>query len=49
MSLTSYPPRFGTLHLTLACLLDQSVKPDHLILWIAREDIKELPDDIRQA
>lgn len=43
LSLTSYPARFRTLHLTLACLLDQSVKPDRVILWIARGDMSKLP------
>lgn len=35
LSLTSYPPRFGTLSLTLHSLLRQSVKADRTILWIA--------------
>lgn len=48
VSLTSYPARFGTLHLTLACLLDQSVKADKTILWIAREDMDELPAEVRR-
>jgi hypothetical protein len=43
VSLTSYPPRFPTLALTLQCLLGQSVRPDRLILWIAPEDRAELP------
>ena len=47
VSLTSYPPRFSTLHLTLRTLLRQSVRPDRLILWIAREDIKSLPAKVR--
>ena len=38
VSLTSYPARFGTLHLTLKCLLSQSVAPDRVILWIAHSD-----------
>lgn len=46
VSLTSYPPRFGILSLTLKCLLRQSVSPDKLILWIAREDIEKLPREI---
>jgi len=32
VSLTSYPPRFGTLALTLHSPLRQTLKPDHLIL-----------------
>jgi hypothetical protein len=43
VSLTSYPARFNTLHLTLACLLDQTVKADRTILWIAKQDRQALP------
>lgn len=46
VSLTSYPDRFDTLHLTLACLLNQTVMPDRLILWIAHEDKDELPQKV---
>lgn len=46
VSLTSYPERFKTLHLTLASLLNQSIKPDRVILWIAYEDENQLPDSI---
>jgi hypothetical protein len=46
LSLTSYPPRFPTLALTLRCLLCQSVRPDRTILWIAPEDERELPRDV---
>lgn len=38
VSLTSYPARFATLHLTLKCLLLQTVTADHTILWIAHAD-----------
>lgn len=43
ISLTSYPARFRTLHLTLACLLDQTVRPARVILWIAHDDRVLLP------
>jgi hypothetical protein len=46
VSLTSYPPRFGTLPLTLRSLLRQTVKPDHLILWIAPADFPLLPRSV---
>jgi hypothetical protein len=46
LSLTSYPPRFPTLALTLRCLLCQSVRPDRTLLWIAPEDERELPRDV---
>jgi hypothetical protein len=38
VSLTSYPARFGTLHLTLRCLLNQSIKPDQVLLWVSPQD-----------
>jgi hypothetical protein len=31
------------LHLTLACLLDQTVKADRVILWVAHDDRRLLP------
>lgn len=46
VSLTSYPARFSTLHLTLISLLKQSVKPDELVLWIAYEDREKLPTSV---
>lgn len=38
ISLTSFPARFKTLHLTLKCLLMQKCVADKLILWIAYPD-----------
>lgn len=46
VSLTSFPARFPTLHLTLKGLLAQSVKPDRWILWIAEQDMGALPPDV---
>ncbi|WP_347987297.1 hypothetical protein [Methylomonas sp. AM2-LC] len=46
VSLTSYPPRFPKLPLTLKCLLSQSIKPDHLILWISHDDKHALTPEI---
>lgn len=43
VALTSYAPRFETLSWTLRSLLLQTVKPDHLILWIAHSDLPALP------
>jgi hypothetical protein len=43
VSLTSYPPRYPMLLPTIQSLLMQSVKPDHLILWIADKDVGKLP------
>jgi len=47
VSLTSYPPRFPSLHLTLTSLLNQSVAADEIILWIAREHMDLLPESAR--
>lgn len=46
VSLTSYPPRFPWLALTLRCLLCQSIKPDKLILWVAHADYDALPAEV---
>ncbi|MXP52293.1 FkbM family methyltransferase [Pantoea sp. Seng] len=46
VSLTSYPKRFATLHLTLQCLTKQSVRPDRIILWIAESDRSQLPNNV---
>ena len=37
VSLTSYPARITTVHMTIITLLNQKVKPDKIILWLARE------------
>jgi len=47
VSLTSYPPRFKTLDLTLRCLLAQSIRADQTILWIAHQDRQAITDEIR--
>lgn len=47
LTLTSYPPRYQYLHLTLNSLLNQSVVPDEVILWIAERDIDALPDVVK--
>lgn len=46
VSLTSYPPRFKTLGLTIKTLLSQSVIPDIVILWIYESDYQHLPENI---
>jgi hypothetical protein len=43
VSLTSYPPRFETLDLTLRSLIEQDIRPDHLLLWVAQDDFEDLP------
>ena len=37
VSLTSYPARITTVHMTIMTLLNQKVKPDKVILWLAKE------------
>lgn len=46
VSLTSYPPRFEKLPLTLKCLLSQNMVADKIILWIAYEDKVKLTPEI---
>src|SRR5882757_9969542 len=46
VSLTSYPPRFKTLDLTLRCLLAQSIRADQTILWIAHRDRQAITEEI---
>lgn len=48
VSLTSHPPRYATLALTLRSLLLQSLRPEALCLWIARPDIAMLPAEVRE-
>lgn len=43
VSLTSYPPRFGSLDLVLRSLLGQSVRADRVVLWLAEGDERLLP------
>lgn len=46
VSLTSYKPRFGNLHLTLKSLLLQKVAPNRLILWVAENERNDLPQSV---
>ena len=48
ISLTSYRARFKTLPLTLKCLLNQTVQPDQIILWIGFEDKEYVTDEINK-
>lgn len=48
VSLTSYPPRFTSLHKTLISLLSQDTRADRTVLWIAKQDEPFLPDDVRR-
>ena len=48
VNLTSYPPRYRTLALTLRSLLAQSIAADRTILWIAHDDLATLPSSVRR-
>jgi hypothetical protein len=48
VSLTSYPPRFASLHLTLRTLLAQDMAPDLVVLWLYSPDVAELPLSVRK-
>ena len=47
LSLTSHPPRFGTLDIALRSLLSQDTAPDAVVLWIAHGDMARLPQRVR--
>lgn len=46
VSLTSYPPRYGTLEKTLKTLLTQSIRANKVILWVAHSDYDALPSRV---
>ena len=46
VTLTSFPPRLPMLAKTLKSLLDQHTRPDRVVLWLAHEDIEQLPADV---
>lgn len=46
VSITSYPPRFKGLALTLRSLLRQTVRSNHTILWVARDDVSFIPEEV---
>lgn len=48
INVTSYPPRFRSLHLTLESLLNQTVAADKIILWLAEHDLPHLPGSVRR-
>ncbi|TNC46439.1 glycosyltransferase [Rubellimicrobium rubrum] len=48
ITLTSYPPRFPHLAETIRSLIDQTVKADGVILWIARSDEALLPKEVTE-
>jgi len=48
VSLTSFPARINTVHLTINTLLRQKTKPDRIILWLTEEQFpnKNLPSEL---
>ena len=49
ISLTSYPARIGTVNLTVKTLLNQTVKPKMVILWLAKEQFSGGVDDLPKS
>ena len=47
VSLTSYPKRFDVLHLTVKSLLAQDMAADVVVLWVAHDDVRKLPNNVR--
>lgn len=48
VSLTSFPQRIKTLHITINTLLNQTIKPDKLILWLADSQFPNKESDLPQ-
>lgn len=52
VSLTSHPARIDTVHLAINTLLRQTLKPDRIILWLAKEQFPQgensLPDSLTE-
>lgn len=50
VSLTSFPPRIPYVHLAVTSILQQTVKPDMVVLWLAEEQFpnfeKDLPTEL---
>lgn len=39
VSLTTYPRRFDIVHLTIETLLNQTIKPDDIVLWLSKREV----------
>ena len=48
VSLTTFPPRINSVYKTISTLLEQTVKPDEVVLWLATEEKKKkkLPENL---
>ena len=42
VSMTTFPARIGYVHLAIKSLLNQTVKPGKIILWLAREQFRDV-------
>lgn len=49
-TLTTFPDRIDSVQYTLRSLFTQSMKPDRVVLWLAKEEFegRELPESIKQ-
>lgn len=47
VSLTSYKKRFPTLVLCLKSLLNQTMLPDHIVLYLSKDEKKSLPNAVK--
>lgn len=48
VSLTSIPSRFSILHICIRSILNQSVLPEKIILWLNREQEKNIPLSLKK-
>ncbi len=39
VSLTTYPKRFNVVYLTIESLMNQTIRPDKIILWLAKDEL----------
>lgn len=49
VSLTSFPARINTVHITINTLLNQTIKPDKLILWLTESQFPNKENDLPDA
>lgn len=49
VSLTTYPARINYVHIPIKEMLEQTVKADHIILWLAKDQFPKLFDDLPQT
>ena len=49
ISLTTFPARIHTVHIPIIEMMNQTVKADHIILWLAKEQFPNLEDDLPQT